>query len=131
MHAQCQVTSQFSNKEVKHKNKPPPGEYRPSTHTNPKPATTSVLISSRQKGKMKMPTTTSANAMPAPKRFCGTDLLMRNNLPDIVAAMLNAFHYTTTTISACSSCLATQPATNLSSQPISTEEERQHQEIDE
>ena len=86
---------------------------------------------SRHKGRRKTPTTISANTMPAPKRFCGTDLLMRNNLPDIVAAILNAFHYTTATTSACSNYPATQPATNPSSQPITTEEEWQHQEIDE
>ena len=62
-----------------------------------------------RKGKRKTPSTTLANTTtPVPKRYLGTDSLMRDSLPDIVAAVLNAFsNATTTTTSARSSHLTT------------------------
>ena len=104
-------------------------ESRPSTCTNPRPALTSSVNSSRPKGKRKTPTTTLANTMPAPKRCCRTDSLTRNDLQDIGDAILVALPNATATTSAHSSFLATQSATNPPSQPITPEEEWQHQEI--
>ena len=77
---------------------------------------------SRHKGKRKTPTTISANTMPAPKRCCGTDTLTRNDLPDIIAAILDALPNATATTSARSSRLAIQSATNPLSQPITPRE---------
>ena len=75
-----------------------------------------------------MPTTTSANIIPAPKRSHGTDLLTRKDLLDIIVAILDALPNAAITTSTHSSCLTTQLVTNPLSQPITSKEEWQHQE---
>ena len=105
-------------------------ESRPSTRANPRPAATSTANSSMRKGRRRTPSTTAANTTPAPKRRRGSDSLTRSDLPDIVAAVLDALPNATATTPARSSRLATQPA-NPPNQLVTPEEEQQHQEIGE
>ena len=104
-----------------------PSGSRPSTRANPRPAATSTANSSMRKGRRRTPSTTAATT-PAPERRRGSDSLTRNDLPDIVAAVLDALPNATATTPARSSRLATQPA-NPPNQLVTPEEEQQHQEI--
>lgn len=71
-----------------------------------------------------MPTTTFVSTtMSALKRHRGTGLLTRNDLLDIVAAILNALPNAITTTSTHTSFPAVQPATDPLGQPNTPEEE--------
>ena len=71
-----------------------------------------------------MPTTILTNAIPAPNVHRVSDSFMWNDMPDIIAAILDTLTYATATTSTCSSCVSTQLATNSPNQPITLEKEQ-------
>ena len=101
------------------------------TRGNPQPATTSNTTTSRGRGqKRKAPSATSAATNPG-KKHHGTDSLTRNDLPDIIAAVLDILPNVTGASSVRSNLSVTPALVDPLSEPPTPNKEEQHQELGE